>query len=185
MNSGLIAHYPFGTLPWLIDVGGGNGTLLIAILEQNPNMRGTVFELPHVAGHAREGIAAAGLSARCDVIEGNALTGVPSAADGYMLKSVLHGRDDDQAVTILRNCRSAMPSHAKVIVIERILPERIEPENERDRGNFILDLNMMLHSDGRERTQGEFERLFETAGLRLNRVAPTPGTSTIMEAIPV
>src|SRR6185437_12164058 len=81
VNSGLVAQYPFGSLPWLIDIGGGNGALLIAILEQNPGMRGTVFELPHVAGGAREQIKAAGLSARCDVIEGNALTDVPPGAD--------------------------------------------------------------------------------------------------------
>ena len=136
VNSGLIAHYPCGALPWLIDVGGGNGVLLIAILEQNAEIRGTVFELPHVAGHAREQIAAAGLSARSDVIEENALTGVPPGADGYLLKSVLHGRGDDEAVTVLGNCRSAMPAHGRVIVIERLLPDCIDSENEHDIGEL-------------------------------------------------
>jgi len=185
VNSSLIAHYPFGTMPWLIDVGGGNGALLIAILQQSTAMRGTVFELPHIVGHAREQVAAAGLSGRCDVIEGNAPVSVPSGAAGYLLKSVLHGRPDDQAATVLRNCRSAMPSHGKVIVIERILPERIDPANEWDRGNFIQDVGMMLTLGGKERTEVEFKSLFETAGLRLNQIVPTPGTTMIMEAVPV
>jgi len=185
VNSGLIAHYSFETMPWLIDVGGGNGALLIAILQQNSATRGTVFELPHVVGHARGQVATAGLSGHCDVIQGNALVSVTSGADGYLLKSVLHGRPDDQAATVLRNCRSAMPSHGKVIVIGRILPERIDPANERDRGNFIQDVGMMLTSGGKERTEGEFKSLFETAGLCLNQIVPTPGTSMIMEAVPV
>jgi len=152
VNAGLITHYPFGDFRWIIDVGGGNGTLLITILEQNPAMSGTVFELPQVAVQARARVGAAGLASRCDVIEGNALVKVPHGADAYLLKSLVHGRDDDQTVTILRNCRSAMPAHGKLILIERHLPERIDPENEHWE-NFLQDISMMLLAGGRENAQ--------------------------------
>jgi O-methyltransferase domain len=157
---------------------------LITILEQNPAMRGTVFELPQVAVQARARVGVAGLASRCDVIEGNALVEVPHGADAYLLKSLVHGRDDDQTVTILRNCRSAMPAHGKLILIERRLPERIDPQNERDRENCLQDISMMLLAGGRERAEAEYRYLLQQAGLRLNRVLPTAGTSAIMEADP-
>ena len=94
----------------MVDVGGGNGDLLLSILERHPDMRGTVFELPHVVEHARERIAVARLADRCAAIEGDALTSVPAGADAYILKGVIHGRSDAEAADIYRNCCSAMPA---------------------------------------------------------------------------
>src|SRR4029077_12377036 len=125
------------------------------------------------------------LSSRCDTVEGNVLTAaVPSGADAYVMKLVLHGKTDDEAVAILRNCRAAMLAHAKLLVIERMLPEQIDPNDAEHKANFIADLNMMLIPGGQERTQGEYSRLFMAAGLRLGRVVPTTGTSAIVEAVP-
>jgi O-methyltransferase domain len=169
-----------------VDIGGGNGSLLPPILERHPAMRGTIVELPHVAAQTRERISAAGLAARCDVIDGDALTTeVPAGADAYVLKLVIHGKTDDDAVAILRNCRAAMPAHARLLIIERLLPEQIDPNDARTLAGFLADLNMMLGTPGgQERTEAEFRRLIAEAGLHFVRVVPTAGTSAIVEAEP-
>jgi hypothetical protein len=182
VNQALASNYPFVGFGWVVDVGGGNGALLLSVLERHPTMRGTVYELPHVAASAREHIAAAGLASRCEVIEGDALAGVPKGGDAYVLKSVIHGREDDAALTILRNCRDAMPAHAKLLLIERLLPEQIDPDDLRSRSFFISDLNMMLSPGGRERTEAEYRRLLSDAGLRSGRIIHTPSLSAIIEA---
>ncbi len=148
------------------------------------SMRGTVFELPHAAPRVREHIAATELTLRCEVIMGDALVGVPEGADAYMLKSVIHGRDDHAASTILRNCRDAMQSHAKLLLIERLLPEQIDPDDLRNRSFFMSDMNMMLSPGGRERTETEYRCLLSNAGLRLNCIIRTPSLSAIIEADP-
>lgn len=182
VNRTVTSNYRFDGLDWVIDVGGGNGALILSVLQRYPTMRGTVFELPHVAERARENIAAAGLASRCDVIAGDALAGVPEGADAYMLKSVIHGRDDDAASTILRNCRDAIRSAARLLMVERLPPERIDPDDLRNRFFFISDLNMMLSPSGRERTEEEYRCLLSNAGLRLNRIIRSPGLSAIIEA---
>jgi hypothetical protein len=178
------AHYPFGNFGWIVDVGGGNGALLLPILDSHPKMRGTIFELPHVAAQARERIAAAGLAARCDVVDGNAFDTIPAGADAYLMKSVLHGKTDDEAKAILRNCRYAMPAHAKLLIIERLLPEHINPDDVLARENLLMDINMMVAAGGRERTEAEYRALLVKAGLRPTRVIRTPGPSAIIEAEP-
>jgi len=166
-------------------VGGGNGALLLPILEHHPKMRGTIFELPDVAAQAREHIAATGLAARCDAVDGDAGIAVPAGADAYVMKSVLHGRTDDEAEAILRNCRYAMPAHSKLLIIERLLPERIDPDDAVARENLLSDINMMLNGGGgRERTETEYRALIVKADLALIRVFRTPGTSAIIEAEP-
>jgi hypothetical protein len=183
-NAEIAAHYPFGNFGWIVDVGGGIGTLLLPILDSHPEMRGTIFELPHVAAQARERIAAAGLTARCDAVDGDArITTVPVGADAYVMKAVLHGWTDDEAEAILCNCRQAMPAHARLVIIERLLPGGIDPDDARARENLLIDINMMVASTGgRERTEAEYRIILVKAGLRVTRVIPTPGTSAILEA---
>jgi hypothetical protein len=184
VNAEIGAHYPFGNFGWIVDVGGGIGTLLLPILDRHPEMRGTIFELPHVAAQARERIAAAGLGARCDAVEGDARITIPAGADAYVMKSVLHGRADDAAEAILHNCRHAMQAHAKLLIIERLLPERIDPNDALARENLLSDINMMMAAGGGERTETEYRALLTKAALRLIRVIRTPGTSAIIEAEP-
>jgi hypothetical protein len=184
VNVEIGAHYPFGNFGWIVDVGGGIGTLLLPILDRHPETRGTIFELPHVAAQARERIAAAGLAARCDALDGNAFDTIPPGADAYAMKSVLHGKTDDEAEAILRNCRHAMPPRAKLLIIERLLPERIASDDGLARENLLSDINMMVTSGGHERTEAEYRALLVKAGLRLTRVIRTPGTSAIIEAEP-
>lgn len=184
-NAAIGMEYPFGRFGWIVDIGGGIGSLLLPILERHPAMRGTIVELPHVAVQTRAHIVAASLSNRCDAVDGDArMAGLPTGADAYVLKLVLHGHTDESAAAILRNCRAAMPAHAKLLIIERVLPERIDPKNAREQAGFLSDLNMMLTPGGQERTEAEYRRLLVEAGLRLNHVVHTSSVSDIVEAEP-
>jgi hypothetical protein len=177
----LITHYPFGNYKWIVDVGGGNGALLLPVAARHHDLRVTIFDLPHVANAARLRIAEQGLAPRCEAIAGDAFVSVPTGADAYVLKGVIHDWEDEQAIQILRNCRDAMPDSSILIVIERILPERIDPANAMTRAKFITDINMFLNPGGRERTEAEFRGLFAKAGLRLRRTLSPPGVQHIME----
>jgi hypothetical protein len=177
----LTAQYPFETFNWIVDVGGGNGALLLPVAERHSAMRLTVFDLPHVADAARARIAAAGLAHRCDAIGGDALVAVPSGADAYVLKGVIHDWDNTDAIAILRTCRSAMPDGSRLLLIERILPERIDPNDAPTQEKFIADIQMFVNPGGRERTEAEFRDLLAQAGLRLMRIVNTTAPQAVME----
>jgi len=177
----LISHYPFGNYQWIVDVGGGNGALLLPVAVRHPRMRLTILDLPHVADGARARIVEQGLFDRCEAIGGDAFVAVPPGADAYVLKGVIHDWEDQEAIAILRSCRAAMPEHAKLLVIERILPERIDPNDARTRSAFISDINMFLNPGGRERTEAEFRDLLSQAGLRLARVVAMPSPQAVIE----
>ena len=183
-NGALIVHYPFERYGWTVDVGGGNGALLMPVLARHPGMRATLFDLPHVAEAARARIAEPGLSGRYEAIGGDAFVAVPAGADAYVLKGVIHDWEDAEALAILRNCRAAMRADSRLLVIERVLPERIDPSDPLTPGRFIHDINMMLNPGGRERTEAEFRDLLARAGLRLARVVPTPCPLAVIEADP-
>jgi hypothetical protein len=183
-NGALIAHYPFGDFRWIVDVGGGNGSLLMPVLARTPSLRATVFDLPHVADAARARIAEAGLSDRYDSVGGDAFAAVPAGADAYVLKGVLHDWEDREALAILRTVRAAMREGARLLVIERVLPERIDPSDLLTPGRFIHDINMMLNPGGRERTEAEFWDLLARAGFRLTRTVPIPCPLSVIEADP-
>jgi hypothetical protein len=184
-NAAIGTEYPFGDFGWIVDIGGGIGSLLLPILERHPAMRGTIVELPHVAVQTRKHIVAAGLGTRCEAVDGDArMTEIPVGADAYVLKLVLHGYTDNDATAILRSCRAAMPTHAKLLIIESVLSERIDSNNAREQAGFLSDLNMMLSPGGQERTEAEYRRLLVEAGLRLNHVVHTSSVSDIVEAEP-
>ncbi|MEO3470980.1 methyltransferase [Roseomonas sp. CAU 1739] len=183
-NGALVAHYPFGDYRWIVDVGGGNGSLLMPVLARHPALRATLFDLPHVADAARARIAEARLSDRYDAVGGDAFAAVPAGADGYVLKGVIHDWEDAEALAILRNVRAAMDEGGRLLVIERILPERIDPSDVLTPGRFIHDINMMLNPGGRERTEAEFRDLLAPAGLRLARIVPIPCPLSVIEAVP-
>jgi hypothetical protein len=179
-NAATAAAYdwPDGTI---VDVGGGQGALLAAILAQRPNARGVLFELPHVAESARTFLATTGLAERCQCVAGNAFETVPSGGDLYVLRRVLHGQADERCATILRNCRTAMTPRSRLLVIEHVL----EPGNTPSWGK-MLDLQMLiLSAGGRERNEDEFRGLLASSGLKLDRVVPTGTVTSLMEAWPV
>jgi hypothetical protein len=173
--------YDFSQTPHVLDVGGGTGLLLAAVLDRFANVRGTVFELPAVARRARHVIADRGYGGRLDVVEGNIFTDAPPAADAYIFSHILHDWDDTACARMLQNVRRAMPAHARVLVYEIVAPE---PNNlwSQDR---ITDLEMMAMLPGRERTRDEFAALFAHAVLRLTRVVGAAAAESILEAVPV
>jgi hypothetical protein len=160
----------------IIDLGGGNGSLAGAILERNPGLRAVIFDLPHVIGRAR-GAADPAPTSRCKFVAGSFFEHLPPGADVYLLSRVLHDWADDQATAILSNCRRAMRSDARLLVIERIVPAGDEPHESK-----FMDLNMLVIAGGRERTEHEYRALLDRSGLQLDRVIDTGTAASVLEA---
>ncbi len=175
----VIAAYDFGRFRRIVDVGGGQGALLAAVLAAHPAARGVLFDQPHVVSGAADVLRAAGVDARCEVVAGSFFDAVPEAGDAYMLKSILHDWDDDAATAILRSCRRAMARGGALIVIERV----IAPPNEAPETK-LSDLNMLVNLGSQERTRDEFAQLFATAGFRLADVTATGGVVSVIEGAP-
>jgi hypothetical protein len=171
----LVSTYDFSQFRNIVDVGGGNGTLMASILAANAGSRGTVFDLPSGIAQAPQKLADAGVSARCEIVAGDFFHSVPEAADAYILKYVIHDWDDEQSVAILNNCRRAMHGASKILLVERVMPERIEatPIHQRI---AMADMNMLAMPGGQERTEQEYRNLFAAAGLSLERTTPLPGS---------
>ena len=177
LESAAVAEgYDFSGTGVLADVGGGHGLLLATILAANGSMRGILFDQPQVVAGASALLARAGVADRCDIIGGDFFASVPSGADAYLLKSIIHDWDDEQAVAILRTCRSALGAGAKLLLVERI----IRPGNTPDPTKF-MDVLMLVMAGGRERTTDDFERLYAAAGFRLTHVVPTGVALSIIE----
>lgn len=172
----MLDAYDLSGVGVLADIGGGNGTNLIGVLQQYPAMKGLLFDLPHVAGRAREGLERAGLADRCAVVEGDFFASIPGGADAYFLRHIIHDWDDARATAILRNIRRAMPGGARLLLVEHVLPPGDEPSFGK-----LLDLNMLLLPGGLERTEAEFRKLYEEAGFRLARVVPVQEDLSVIE----
>ena len=166
----------------MVDVGGGTGTVVAALLEAHGDLRGVLYERPTVLGLAREYLAAHGVADRCEVVAGDFFVSVPDGGDLYLLKSVLHDWDDDRCVTILRNCRAAMHGASRLAIVEFVLPEQMTADPVLLPA-ALLDLIMLAYAGGRERTKTEFGGLLEQAGLRLERVSPLEAGPQVLEAV--
>jgi SAM-dependent methyltransferase len=171
--------YDFTGIGSLVDVGGGQGALLRAILARYPAMRGTVFDRPHVIAETTRRNADAGLGERCRAVGGDFFAAVPEGADAYVLSAILHDWGDDRAATILHNIRAAMAPGGRVIAGDFVLEPPSGPDPAR-----LIDLEMLVMTDGgRERTADEFRALFARAGLRLTRIVPTPAGRSLVEGV--
>jgi O-methyltransferase domain/Dimerisation domain len=175
-NDAVLAGYDFSSIGKLVDVGGGHGSLVISILKANPRMKGVLFDAPPVVKGARQRIEDEGVADRCEVIAGDFFESVPAGADAYTLKWILHDWDEDRAVAILKNCHRAMAENAKLLLVEAVVPSGGGPHF----GKFI-DLNMLVMTGGRERTEEEYRRLLETSGFRLTRIIPTDSPMSVIE----
>jgi hypothetical protein len=179
-----VAHaYDFSAFETVTDVGGGNGSLLIGILRANPAVRGIVFDQPHVAARAQEQVESAGLADRCQVVGGSFFDGVPTGADAYMLKHVIHDWNDERATAILKRCREAMGPGGTLLIVEGVYPERIDQSLE-SKGAAANDVNMLVCTGGRQRSEEEFRALYAAAGFRLTRVVPTLARVGVIEGRP-
>jgi hypothetical protein len=173
----MLAAHDFSAFQTVVDVGGGSGLLLTAILKQYPQLQGILFDLPAVVERARFVISGSGLDGRFRAEGGNFFSSVPAGADAYILQHVIHDWEDREAIAILRNCRGAMNPDGRILLVEMVIP----PGNGPFFGKW-LDL-MMLLVGGRERTEEEYRQLFSAAGLKLNRVIPTASEVSIIEGL--
>jgi SAM-dependent methyltransferase len=178
------AAYDFSGFGKIADVGGGNGAILVGILKANPRLRGLVFDQPHVGPRAKQHIAAAGMTDRIDFVGGSFFTDIPAGADAYLMKHVIHDWDDEQAAAILKNCRRAMAPEGKLLIVEGVYPARIDRSLE-SRGAAANDVNMLVSTGGRQRSEEEFRDLFAASGFALTRIVPTLGTVSVIEGRPV
>jgi hypothetical protein len=174
----LLAAYDFAPSSKIIDVGGGAGALLAAILQAHPQAMGVVFERLDVLAGTRDYLAAAGLSDRCEVVGGDMFVAVPVGGDTYVLSHILHNWDDAHCVQLLQNCRAAMASEGRIVIFERCMPELVTgPE-----WAFEADVSMLVITGGRQRTEAQYRALLATAGLALTRVVQTASARSVFEA---
>ena len=177
------AAYDFSGYGTIADVGGGNGALLSGILTANPHLRGMLFDQPHVVERARPALDAAGIGDRITVAGGSFFDAVPSGADAYLLKHVIHDWNDDDAARILRNVRAVTPATGKLLIVEGVYPARVDRSLD-SRGAAANDVNMLVVTGGRQRSRAEFEALFAASGFRLARVVPTMAPVCVVEGEP-
>jgi len=177
----LLEAYDFAGIHTLMDVAGGHGALLRAILNKHPEMRGILVDMEHVIDGAKQVPANQAVANRCTFQSADFFAELPTGADAIIMKHIIHDWDDDKAVLILKNCRKALAGKpgAKILLVESVLPEGNEPHL----GKFI-DLEMFVFPGGRERTEAEFRELFSQANLRLTRVVPMKSPLWIVEGVP-
>ena len=181
--AGFVANFNLSGVSTAVDVGGGNGALLAAVLEAKPEIKGVLLDLPAGLAGARDRFEHLGLADRLTIVEGSFLESVPGDGDLYMLKSIVHDWDDEHATTILEACRAAMKPTARLVLIERILPDRSGPEQE-GLDAVMLDLHMMVILGGRERTTDEYRELLASTGLRMTDTGPAGDGFGTFEAMP-
>jgi len=177
-NAKIAEAYPFGDFSRIIDVGGGRGGLLVALLEQHPNLSAALYEQQQVLADPAD-LLQAGLLERVELIAGDFFAEIPAGADLYTLKRIIHDWDDARAIRVLRSCHEAMDQDSRVLVIDAVMKPGNEPDPNKD-----MDLGIMALTPGKERTEAEFRALLERAGLQLTRIVATgaPSTLSILEA---
>jgi len=177
MNDAIVEAYEWGRFGTLVDVAGGLGSTLAAILRANPRIQGVLLDLPHVIERGRDYLAQQGVAARCRTETGSFFDAIPAGADAYLLKHIIHDWDDEDCLRILRNCKAAMTGDSRLLICEKVIPPGNEPSVAK-----TIDLVMLALTDGsRERTEKEFRDLFSSAGLFLARVVPTQVDNCILE----
>lgn len=173
---GLCLAHDFSAYDVIIDVGGGNGTLMAALLQQAADARGVLFDTAAGLAGARETLEATGTADRCEITPGDFFASVPPGGDAYVLKSVIHDWDDEDVGRILGNCRAAMRGGSTLLLVERVMPDSVQARPAGDVLSVRAFLHMLVLHGGRERTAAEFERLLDVSGFQLVRMTPLQGT---------
>jgi hypothetical protein len=174
----VLTAYDFAGISSIVDVGGGQGTLLEKILQFNPEMRGTVFDTASTIERATH-LGYNTWGRRCSYVTGDFFTSVPQGADAYLLCGVIHDWDDDRAITILGNCRRAMTRSSRVLLVDMIVPDAGSASFSK-----LLDLNMLVMTGGQERTEPEFRTVLDASGYTVTKIVPTMAPQSVIEAIP-
>src|SRR6478672_11742431 len=174
----VLSTYDFSSFERVVDVGGGQGGILSAILKAHSKLSGVLFDQPHVVAGAEPVLRVAGIRDRCELIGGDFFAAVPQDGDAYILKAILHDWEDPASIAILQNCRRAIKVQGKLLVLEQLI---LAP-NEAPQAKFS-DLNMLVAPGGQERTREEFASLFAAAGFRLLNVIPNQTGFHVIEGV--
>lgn len=172
----VVEAYDFSQFSTIVDVAGGHGRLLAAILASAPNAQGILYDLPEVIAGATPLLREMHVAERVRLAEGSFFDHVPAGGDAYVLKHIIHDWDDDASLHILRNVRSAAATGAALLLVETVIPD-----DDRESMAKWTDMEMLLLNDGRERTAGEYRRLFDQAGFQMIGVIDTASGSSIIE----
>ena len=167
-GTAITAAYDFSGIRRLVDVGGGHGLQLATVLRAYPALRGVLFDRPEVVAGAAAVLEEAGVADRCEIVGGDFFAAVPPGGDAYLLRHIIHDWDDARAAAILANCRRALEGPGRLLVVE----PRIAPDHREALPVLHLDLQMLVNTGGRERTDEEYRALFAAAGFRLTAVVP-------------
>ena len=178
-TKGIVGSYRFPSFTRAIDIGGGRGTLLAAMLKDHPDAEGILFDQPTVVGSLPGDDPDATAPGRLKLVGGDFFESVPPGGDLYIMKSVLHDWDDQRCVRILSNIRGAIALQGRLVVIEQILPAPNQPHL-----SPLMDLNMMVMTGGAERTEKEYGHLLERGGFHIDKVVATRSPFSVIEATP-
>ena len=174
------AAYDFSRFKTIVDVGGATGNMLAAILSRYPNLRGVLYDLPHVVREAPALLKSQGVADRVTIESGSFFDRVPSGGDAYILSHVIHDWSEKQCLDILGHCRRAMGPQGRLLIVEMVLPPGDTPHPGK-----LLDITMLVMPGGEERTPDEYAALLAKAGFRLERVVPTASPVSVVDAVPV
>jgi O-methyltransferase/methyltransferase family protein len=172
----VLETYDFSGIATLVDVAGGHGGVLTAVLQRHPSMKGVLFDLEHVIAGAVSRVAELGLAGRCRTESGDFFEAVPQGGDAYIMKHIIHDWDDERAVVILKNIRRAMAPGGRLILVESV----VLPGNQPDFAK-IIDIEMLMLPGGRERTEAEFRTLLARAGFEMTRIVPNGSPLSVIE----
>jgi hypothetical protein len=180
-TAGVLEAYDFSHSATIVDVGGGHGRILCQILKRSPETRGVLFDMPHASEGGRRAVESEGLAGRCEVVSGDFFVSVPAGADTYLLSRVIHDWDDERSIRLLKVVRNAIAPRGRLILLETLL----RPDT-GSRYPVLSDLNMLIRTGGRERTEEEYRTLYRAAGFELTRTVTTqsPFGTALIEGVP-
>ncbi|MCX2932118.1 methyltransferase [Mycobacterium sp. CVI_P3] len=174
----VVAGYDFSAHRTIVDIGGGQGAMLAAVLGSAPGARGILYDVPRVVVGAPKLLSDKHVADRVQIVEGSFFDHVPGGGDAYLLKNIIHDWADDRALRILRNVRAAAGPRSTVLLVEMVVRE-----NGRDGPENWVDLEMLLNLGSRERTADEYRNLLRQAGFRMTSVIPTASPLCVIEAV--
>ena len=177
----ILEAYDFGQTRLLADIGGGHGSVLASVLQRYPDMKGILFDLPHVVAGAAPYLQSMGVAERCTIVAGDFFESAPAGADTYIMKNIIHDWSDEKALTILKNTRAALEQrreNGKLLLLELVVPPGNDPHLSK-----LADIEMLVLPGGRERTEEEYRRLLSSGGFRLTRIVPTQSGQAVIEAL--
>lgn len=182
VSKAVVSAHDFSRSAVVADIGGGDGTLLAEVLRHHPHVRGLLYDRPAVVERAKARMHDQGVADRVEFVGGSFMESVPSGADTYVLKSIIHDWLDPDAATILARCRAAVKPGTHLLLVERVVPEQAGPDGLEV---FMMDLNMLVNTGGRERTADEYRALLAAAGFRLDRIVATDAGQSVLESVAV